>query len=158
VADGVDGAVVRQIYASLLKDGAQPRLVAQHLGVVRAVNMNGANDRPLDVEVTFEATPSVMYDAVVLPPGEAANAALARNGRVLEFLRDQYRHDKPFLVLGAGRLLIAAAGLPTSLPNGEPDPGMILADPANLNAALAAFKTALVRHKIYARETDPPRV
>jgi catalase len=153
VADGVDGAIVRQIYASLLKDGAQPRLVGQHLGEVRALN-----DKPLDVEVTFEATPSVMYDAVVLPPGEAASAALAKNGRVLEFLRDQYRHDKPFLVLGAGRLLVAAAGIPGSLPNGEPDPGLIVADPGGLNAALAAFKTALARHKVYVRETDPPRV
>jgi catalase len=153
VADGVEGAIVRQIYASLLKDGAQPRLVGQHLGEVKAVG-----DKPLDVEVTFEATPSVMYDAVVLPPGEAANAALAKNGRVLEFLRDQYRHDKPFLVLGAGRQLVAAAGLPAALPNGEPDPGLIVADPAGLNAALAAFTTAVTRHKIYVRETDPPRV
>lgn len=95
---------------------------------------------------------------MVLPPGEAAAAALARDGRVLEFLRDQYRHDKPFLVLGAGRQLVAAAGLPVALPNGEPDPGIVIADPANLNAALAAFKTAIMRHKVYARETDPPRV
>jgi catalase len=153
VADGVDGAIVRQIYVSLLKDGAQPRLVGRHLGEVKAVG-----DTPLDVEVTFEATPSVMYDAVVLPPGEAASAALAKDGRVLEFLRDQYRHDKPFLVLGAGRQLVAAAGMPTALPNGEPDPGLIAADPAGLNAALAAFKTAVTRHKIYVRETDPPRV
>jgi putative intracellular protease/amidase len=72
---------------------------------------------------------------VVLPPGEAASAALARDGRVLEFLRDQYRHDKPLLVLGAGRQLVAAAGLPIALPNGEPDPGLVIADPANLNAA-----------------------
>jgi catalase len=35
---------------------------------------------------------------------------------------------------------------------------LILADPANLNAALAAFRSVLARHKVYARETDPPRV
>jgi len=153
VAPGVDAAAVRQIYAALLKDGAQPRVVGQHLGEVAAVS-----GKPLDVEVTFEATPSVMYDAVVLPPGEASAAALARDGRVLEFLRDQYRHDKPFLVLGAGRQLVAAAGLPVALPNGEPDPGLIIADPAGLNAALTAFRAAIARHKVYVRETDPPRV
>jgi hypothetical protein len=43
--------------------------------------------------------------------------------------RNRYRHDEPFLVLGAGRLLNAATGLPTSLPNGEPDPGLVVADP-----------------------------
>jgi catalase len=104
------------------------------------------------------ALPSVLYDAVVLALTEAASSALAKDGRVLEFLRDQYRHDKPFLVLGAGRQLVAAAGIPSALPNGEPDPGLIVADPAGLNAALAAFKTAVTRHKIYVRETDPPRV
>jgi catalase len=153
VADGVDAHVVRQIYASLLKDGAQPRLVGQHLGEVSVLH-----GQPLDVEVTFEATPSVMYDALVLPPGEAASAALAADGRVLEFIRDQYRHDKPLLVLGSGSLLVAAAGLPATLPDGEPDPGLIVAEPGDLSAALAAFKTALARHKVYVRETDPPRV
>jgi catalase len=153
VANGVDAGVVRQVYAALLKWGAQPRLVGQHLGELRVVN-----GKPLDVEVSFEATPSVMYDAVVLPPGEAASAALARDGRVLEFLRDQYRHDKPFLVLGSGRQLVAAAGIPAALPTGEPDPGLIVADPAALDAALAAFRTVLARHKVYVRETDPPRV
>jgi catalase len=156
VADGVDAAAVRRIYAALLQDRAQPRLVGQRLGELGVLD-----GEPLDAEVTFEATPSVMYDALVLPPGEAAAAALARDGRVLEFIRDQYRHDKPLLVLGAGRLLVTAAGLPAALPNGEPDPGLILADPADpagLDAALAAFRTALARHKVYARETDPPRV
>jgi catalase len=153
VADGVEANVVREIYASLLKDGAQPRLVGQHLGEVSVVH-----GQPLDVEVTFEATPSVLYDAMVLPPGEAASAALAQDGRVLEFIRDQYRHDKPLLVLGSGRQLAAAAGLPATLPNGEPDPGLIVAGPGGLNAALAAFKAALARHKVYVRETDPPRV
>jgi catalase len=153
VAHGVDGAMVREIYASLLKDGAQPRLISQHLGKVAA----GA-DCKLDVEITFEASPSVMYDAVILPDGEAAMQVLSRDGRALEFLRDQYRHDKPILALGAGRLLLAAANIPMTLPNGDPDPGLIVADAGSLAAALAAFKAALARHKVYARETDPPRV
>ncbi len=35
------------------------------------------------------------------PTATAAAAALAKNGRVLEFLKDHYRHCKPILVLGA---------------------------------------------------------
>jgi len=151
-ADGVDAVVAREVYAALLKDGAQPRIVGQRLGELRTIA-----GKPLDVEVTFEATPSVMYDAVVVAPGDGA-AALARDGRVLDFLREQYRHDKPFLVLGAGRQLVAAAGIPASLPNGDPDPGLIVADPNALPAAVGAFKAALARHRVYVRETDPPRV
>jgi catalase len=108
--------------------------------------------------VTVETTPSVMYDALVVAPGENSAAALARDGRVLDFVRDAYRHDKAFLILGAGRQLVAAAGIPPALPGGEPDPGLIVADPAQLAAALKAFARAVARYKVYARETDPPRV
>lgn len=152
-ADGVDARIVREVYAFLLKEGAQPRIVGQHLGELRTVA-----GKPLDVEVAVDTTPSVMYDAVVVAPGEGSAAALARDGRVLEFVRDAYRHDKPFLILEAGGQLVAAAGIPPALPGGEPDPGLIVADPAGLGAALNAFARALARHRVYARETDPPRV
>jgi catalase len=151
--DGVDAAAVRRLYAFLLEEGAQPRIVGLRLGELKSVN-----DKPLDVEVTVETTPSVMYDAVVVAPGEGSAAALARDGRVLDFVRDAYRHDKAFLILGAGRQLVAAAGLPPALPGGEPDPGLIVADPAQLPAALRAFARAVTQYKVYARETDPPRV
>ena len=152
-ADGVDAHVAREVYVSLLKDGAQPRIVSQRLGELQAVA-----GKPLDVEVTVETTPSVMYDAVVVAPGETSAAILARDARVLDFLRDAWRHDKALLVLGAGRKLVAAAGIPATLPDGSPDPGLVVADAAGLGAALAAFKAAVARHKVYARETAIPRV
>jgi catalase len=153
VAGGVDGVVARHVYASLLKDGAQPRIVGTRLGAARSLD-----DAPLDVEVTVQATPSVMYDAVAIAPGDASVAALERDVRVLEFLREAYRHGKPLLVLGGARRLLALAGIPDLLPNGEPDPGLMVADAPALSAALATFKAALARHRVYARETDPPKV
>jgi catalase len=54
--------------------------------------------------------------------------------------------------------VLAAAGLPAALPNGEPDPGLILADPEGLAAALAAFEAVLARHRVYAREPVPAPV
>jgi hypothetical protein len=33
-----------------------------------------------------------------------------------------------------------------------------MGDPANAEAALDAFKTALAGHRVFARETDPPSV
>lgn len=152
VAAGVDGDTVRELYAALLKEGAQPRLVGQRLG--KAESMGG---HPLDIEITLETSPAVMYDALVLPPGDAAMLALSRDGRALEFVREQYRHLKPILALGNGAGLLQAAGIPPRLPDGGEDWGLILGagEPA---AAFAAFKAAIVRHRVYERETDPPRV
>ncbi|MDB5920830.1 MAG: catalase [Massilia sp.] len=157
VAPGIDGAMVRALYAALVTDGAVPRLVGQRLGKVEA-GAGGSADQVLDVDITLETGPSVLYDALVLPDGAAAIATLAKDGRALEFVREQYRHGKPILALGAGSTLLRAAGVPFELPGGAADPGLILSDGYDLRAALAAFEAALARHRVYARETDPPRV
>lgn len=153
VASGIDGDTVRELYAGLLKEGAQPRLVGQRLG--RAESFNG---HPLDIEITLETTPAVMYDALILPPGDAAMLALSRDGRAIEFVREQYRHLKPILALGSGAALLQAAAIPPRLPNGGEDWGLVVDEAADAAAAFAAFKAAVARHRVYERETDPPRV
>jgi len=153
VGSGVDGASAGKIYASLLKDGAVPRLVGNMLGKVAS-----ADGDKLDVEISVEAGPSVMYDGVIVPDGAASSEALARNALVIDFLREQYRHGKPILVYGAGSNLVSKAMLPQTMPDGSADPGLILGDAKNAEMALDAFKTALAGHRVYARETDPPAV
>ena len=56
---------------------------------------------PIEVDVSLEAAPAVLYDALVLPDGADAINALRADGRTLEFIKDQYRHCKPILALGA---------------------------------------------------------
>jgi catalase len=147
VANGVDGKQVRKLYADLLKDGAVPRLVGNMLGKVKA----SAGD-PLDVEISLEAGPSVMYDAVIVPDGDKSAELLARNAHAIDFLREQYRHCKPIMVLGSGAALLAKAMIPATLPDGSDDPALLV------DAGLDAFKQALASHRSFARETDPPMV
>jgi catalase len=147
VGPGVDGGQVKQLYAGLLADGAVPRLVGSMLGKVKA-----ADGAPLDVEISLETGPSVMYDGMIMPDGAPAAEALARNAHALDFVREQYRHGKPILVLGAGATLLSKAMIPPALPDGSSDPGLLV------DGALDAFKTALAGHRVYARETDPPMV
>ena len=152
VAPGVDGAGVRAVYAALLADGAVPRLVGATLGKIKT-----SDGAALDVEITLEAGPSVLYDAVVVPDGEACVAALARDANALDFVRQQYRHCKPILAVGAGTGLLQAAGVPASLPDGQADPALIGTHSETLPSALNAFKAALAGHRSFARESDPPQ-
>ena len=152
VGPGSDGAQARSIYASLLADGAVPRLVGSQLGRV-----DTAAGAPLAVEVTLEAAPSVLFDAVVVPDGEAAVQQLSLDANALDFVRLQFRHCKPILVIDAGKTLLDKAGVPTTLPDGSPDPAIIIAAAGDVKA-VAAFKKALAAHREFARETDPPRV
>jgi catalase len=147
VGPGVDADQVRAIYAGLLEDGAVPRLVGTMLGKVKA-----AAGKALDVEVSLEAGPSVLYDGMVVPDGAAAAEALARNAHAIDFVREQYRHCKPILALGAGAGLLTKAMIPPTLPDGSSDPGLLV------DGALDAFKQALAGHRAFARETDPPLV
>ena len=69
-----------------------------------------------------------------LPDGAAAVEALGDVGQALEFVKDQYRHCKPILALGAGAELLAKAGIPPTLPSGEPDPGLLHFEAAQISA------------------------
>ncbi len=153
VGNGIDGAMVRTIYSSLLKDGAVPRLVGSQLGKIQS-----KDGSVLYVEITLEAGPSVLYDAVVVPDGEDAIKALSRDAHALDFMREQYRHCKPIMVLGAAAALLKQAGVPPALPDGSPDPALIGAETDDLAPAIDAFKQALGSHRSFARETDPPMV
>ncbi|MGB9988433.1 catalase [Massilia sp. SM-13] len=153
VGNGTDADSVRALYASLLADGAVPRVTGSNMGKV-----SGAGGGTLDVEISLEAGPAVVYDAMIVPDGEQAVQALCRDAHALEFVRLQYRHCKPIMVIGAGAQLLAKADIPSQLPDGTPDRGIIGAEPADMAAALTAFKQALAGHRVFERETDPPMV
>jgi len=115
---------------------------------------NAALDALRERLISGEAVPRLV--AVVLPPG--GSRALASDGRVVEFLKDQYRHCKPLLVLGDARLLLEKTGIPEALPSGAADPGLVIGAENDVNAAIEDFVTALGKHHHFERETDPPRV
>ena len=110
----------------------------------------------IEVDISLEAAPAVLYDAVVLPDGTDAVDALRADGRTLEFIKDQYRHCKTILALGASDRLLAACGIDAALPGGQPDAGLIIT--SDTSAGTDDFVAALATHRHFARETDPPRV
>ena len=151
VADGCDGDALTAIADRLTNEGAVPRFVSTKLGSVVP-----ATGDAIEVDVSLEAAPAVLYDAVVLPDGTDAVAALRADGRTLEFIKDQYRHCKPILALGESDQLLAACGIDATLPGGQPDPGVLVS--AKAAAITDDFVAAIAKHRHFARETDPPRV
>jgi catalase len=152
VAEGVVAGPLAQLHDNLLAQGAVPRFIGSKLGT-----LGTGDDDTIEVEVTLETAPAVLWDAAVLPDGEDGVAALAADGHTAEFLKDMYRHCKPVLAIGAGASLIDMAGLPVDLPSGEPDPGLMAVEQAS-DDEVNAFCEAIARHRVYERETDPPRI
>ena len=137
-APGVDASSVTRTQAALSTAGAVVRLLAARLGRV---------EEAIEADATFETMPSVLFDAVVVPGGDGAAAQLASLGHVREFLKDQFRHCKPILTLGAGERVLAEAGLPTND-----------ASDWALARDVAAFIKAMGKHRNWGRIIDPPQI
>jgi catalase len=150
VEDGCDGAALRALADRLALEGAVPKFLAARLGAVET-----ASGEPLEVDASLEVSPSVLFDAVVLSGGPAA-VRLAGDALVLEFVKDQFRHCKTIFAIEEGTGVLAAAGVPTTLPGGEADPGLVLGATAADGAT--AFIGGVAQHRHFARETDPPRI
>jgi catalase len=141
-APGMSADSVDRTRAALGREGAVVRLLAA--GLARLAVPGGTD---LEPDATFETFPSVLFDGVVVPDGKDAARELSQLGQVREFLKDQYRHGKPILMLGAGSEVIKAAGVPA----GDNSDWALVRD-------LPAFVDALRKHRNWARSTDPPRI
>jgi catalase len=141
-AGGVHGPSLARAQTTLSKAGAVVRLLAARLG-----SLETADGETVEPDATFETMPSVLFDAVLVPDGDAAADELISLGHAREFLRDQFRHGKPIVMLGAGERVVAEAGVPTD----DPSDWALVRD-------LDAFVGAIGKHRNWDRPTDPPRV
>lgn len=153
VADGVDGAVIKALRAGLAREGAVPRFVGVCLGPVQSTDGG-----QIEVDVTFEAMPAVLFDALVVPGGHEDMTTLASLWQAVEFIGEQYRHCKPILLLGEGKSLAEKAGVKPMLPSGKADPGVLVFEDESADDILPKFTAAIATHRHFERETDPPRV
>jgi catalase len=79
---------------------------------VRASAASHRRRRHADADASLENEPGFLFDALVLPDGAEAVAALAQDGHTPEFIKDQFRHCKTILVLGASRVLLVRRACP----------------------------------------------
>jgi len=149
-ADGVLGAAIASVQAALRQAGAVPCVVAPRIGAVRTVD-----GVALEAEGSLENSAAVLFDALVLPAGEAGVAVLAHHALTLEFISLQYRHGKTILALGSSQLLLDKAGIAATLPAGDDDPGLVRAPRRDIGSALAAFIAAAGKHRHPQRESQP---
>ena len=152
VANGVEGESLAALHAALTDAGAVPRFVGPRLGT-----FSTAKGGTIEVDASMENSPSVLFDGLILPDGEAGVRALATFGQTMEFLTNQYRHGKTILALGASKTLLDRGGMSATLPNGTVDGGLLVRRAGDKHAA-RQFIAALSKHRHPERESDPPLV
>ncbi|MDB4883687.1 MAG: Catalase, partial [Gemmatimonadetes bacterium] len=152
VADGVDGAPLLKLHAALTDAGAVPRFVGPRLG-----SFSTTSGATIEADASMENSPAVLFDALVLPSGEAAVKTLGSLGQTMEFVTNQYRHGKAILALGSSRSLLGDASIPAPRKGGKADAGLLPMQGTESDLA-ERFIAAIAAHRFPERETDPPAV
>ncbi len=140
VAPGIDAAGVTALRCVLLEAGAVPKLIGTRLGVIES-----ARGIELQVDATFENSPSVLFDGVVVPDGAPDTPD------TIGFLAEQYRHGKTIVALGTSNALLTQAGISDRLSDGTCDPGVVM-DVPDAGQAATRFIAALAKHRHPLRE------
>jgi catalase len=143
VAPGSDGDAARQVQQALLERGAVGRFVASRIGPVAL-----ADGSSLDADASTENSPGFLFDGLVVTGGEAGVAALQADDHVGDFIRDQYRHCKPILAVGA-----AASLLKDNLPTSKAADAALIRSESGELADVDAFLMALSAPRDFARES-----
>jgi catalase len=158
VADGFDAASLAAVQKALTAGGAQLKIVAPHLGTVKA-----ADGSTLPVDFSLRTVASVLFDAVYVAGGDASAATLAGHADALHFVDEAYRHCKAVAATGQGVDVLAASylGAKGAVDADAGGPGRVASKDGvvtggNRQAAkvAAAFVDAIAQHRFWIRETE----
>ncbi|HET8904649.1 MAG TPA: catalase-related domain-containing protein [Saccharospirillum sp.] len=148
VADGIDQTALVTLHTALTGAGAIVHFVGPRVGL-----FTGASGEPVEADKSLENSPGVLFDALVIPDGNAAVQTLAGNALTMAFIDDVFLHCKTILALGTGRELLELTGIGPVM---DKDPGIILADSADVAKSVPAFIKAIAAHRHTSRDSDPP--
>jgi catalase len=127
IADGSDGAVIKNIRQAATDAGAAVKIVAPKVGGAKL-----ADGSMLAADGQLAGTPSVLFDAVAVILSDEGAQALSKESAAIDFVRDAFGHLKAIAVDKGGRALLKTA-------NVGQDAGVV--DTNDKDAFIAAAKT-----------------
>ncbi|MGK3141203.1 catalase HPII [Pantoea sp. C2G6] len=139
VSDGVKAADVLSILQELKAVGVHTKLLAPHMGQVRA-----DDGSVLPIDATFAGLPSLTFDAAIVPDGNID--ALLLSGDARYFLLEAYKHLKVIGLVGEARRFKAQFGLEDA----DQEEGIVQGDQAE-SALMSEFTQAMKAHRVWSR-------
>ena len=139
-ADGADANDIEALKSRLLEEGAQGVVLAARLGTLAGAGGS------IDVDHTLVTMPSVAFDAVMIPGGDASAATLAKSGDAVHFIAEAYKHAKAVCAIGDAAALLDAAHVPATASVAD---GVVRGD--SMDAALDDFVDAIGKHRAWSR-------
>jgi catalase len=106
IADGSDGAMIKNIRKAATDAGAAVKIVAPKVGGAKL-----ADGSMLPADGQLAGTPSVLFDAVAVILSDGGAQTLSKESAAIDFVRDAFGHLKAIAVDKGGRALLKTANV-----------------------------------------------
>jgi catalase len=154
-ADGFDAAALAAMKKALTAAGAQVKIVAPRLGVLR-----GTQGKKVKIDFSFLTAASVLFDAVYVAGGDESAAALKGEADALHFVNEAYKHCKAIAATGAGVEVLRASALGTvkggkatsDVKKVVTEEGVVTGQDAQAGKVASEFIKAIAAHRHWSRE------
>ncbi len=152
VDHGFDHQAVMSVKNMLTENGAMAEIVSRFHGMIQS-----AGGEEFETDKSHVTTASVMYDAIFIPGGRKSVEAMKKQGDVIHFINEAYKHCKPIAATGEAVELFQLSGIEgVDLASDGEDVlehmGVVTTRGDRLDELAEQFKNAITAHRHWARE------
>jgi catalase len=143
-ANGVDDASLTALKTALEAEGAQVKIIAPGLGMIK-----GIKGQTIKVDQSFLHVASVLFDAAYIPGGAKSVQALLNEPDAIHFVNELYKHCKAIGAEAEGIELLKASYIGKKLADkndADALAGIVI------NATSKKFISAVAQHRFWERE------
>jgi catalase len=139
-----------------LKDqGAQAKIVSMFKGMIKS-----ADGQEVEVDKSHITTGSIMFDAIFLPGGQASAEAMKKQGDVLHFINEAFKHGKPIGAINEGIDVLLESSIKGATVATTDQQGQVVSEDGVVTCRLQgdhseftkAFIQAIAQHRHWGRE------
>lgn len=150
IHDGFDYDAVMRVKSMLTEKRAMAETVSMFQGMIK-----GSNGQELEAEKSHVTSASIMYDAVFIP-GCTNIEEMKKQGDVIHFIHEAYKHCKPIAATGQALELLEGAGVDTidlSTDGVKEHMGVVTMRNAKyIDEFVESLEKAIVAHRHWERE------
>lgn len=158
VDEGFNYKAVKHLQEMLMKNGAMSEVISKFHGKIKSDTGD-----TVETDKSHVTTGSIMYDAVFIPGGKHVEA-LKKQGDVLHFINEAYKHCKPLGFTGEASQLFQTSNVhsgPVNFAQGDvyEDMGVVIARESKApDNFFEKFEKAIIQHRHWSRAVNKDMV
>lgn len=157
IEEGFNSDEVKTLEKKLKAEGVMMKIVSFKLGEVK-----GQKHKDFEATYTFSTTHSVLFDGIFIPGGTDSCKGLADHPKVMNFLEEAFRHNKPIALSSEAKMIFDKSRLPLHMKSLDDQASSLFEEHGFLYASskvknddlMKSFLSALSEHRFWEREGE----